>query len=186
MRVAEYQKYTRMRADWISAGTDQHDAPDPAMMLMATQEEVVELEEEQCRPRSYFRESFKEIELLLLSYNHTLSEEERDEIILTLCAKLLPLREAVLRAEEIWEEDLKHAEDRHREDIEKLACINQNESLIAIAKELECELNATVGTLQLVWPFLYEDDGHGANAPAYQKAIDAVKAVLAVKKGGQL
>lgn len=104
MRVAEYEKYTRMRADWIAAGTDQHDAPDPAVMLMATQEEVAELEEEQRRPRSYFRESFKEIELLLLSYNHTLSEEERDEIISTLCAKLLPLREAVLRAEEIWED----------------------------------------------------------------------------------
>jgi hypothetical protein len=54
-----------------------------------------------------------------------------------------------------------------------------------LAKELERELNATVGALQLVWPFLHEDDGHGANAPTYQNAINAVKAVLAVKKGGQ-
>jgi hypothetical protein len=104
MRVAEYEKYTRMRADWISAGTDQHDAPDPAMMLMATQEEVVELEEEQCRPRSYFRDAFREIEHLVLSCHQSISEDERDDIILTLLSKLMPLREAVLRAEEIWEE----------------------------------------------------------------------------------
>ena len=105
MRHAEYNDYQRMCAQWSAAGSDQHDAPEPAVMLMATEEEVAELEEQQCRPRSYFRESFKEIELLLLSCNHTLSEEERDEIISTLCAKLLPLREAVLRAEEIWEDE---------------------------------------------------------------------------------
>lgn len=103
MDLLEYEQYKRMRADWILAGSDQHDAPGP-VMLMANEEEVAELEEEQRRPRSYFRDAFREIEHLVLSCHQSLSEEERDDIILTLLAKLMPLREAVLRAEEIWEE----------------------------------------------------------------------------------
>lgn len=104
MRHAEYNDYQRMCAQWTAAGSDQHDAPEPAVMLMASEEEVAELEAEQRRPRSYFRSAFREIEHLVLSCHQSISEDERDDIILTLLSKLMPLREAVLRAEEIWEE----------------------------------------------------------------------------------
>jgi len=101
MRLDEYAQYKKLCADWSAAGSDQHDAPGP---MMASEEEVAELEAEQRRPRSYFRSAFREIEHLVLSCHQSISEEERDDIILTLLSKLMPLREAVLRAEEIWEE----------------------------------------------------------------------------------
>lgn len=104
MRHAEYENYKRMCAEWSAAGSDQQDAPGP-VMLMANEEEVAELEAEQRRPRSYFRDGFREIEHLVLSCHQSLNEDERDDIILTLLAKLMPLREAVLRAEEIWEDE---------------------------------------------------------------------------------
>ena len=55
--------------------------------------------------------------------------------------------------------------------------------LVRLAKTLERELNARVKALEKVWPFLEEDDGDGANAPHYQAAINAVKAVITSKKG---
>jgi hypothetical protein len=104
MEPAEYEAYEELCAKWAEAGSDQHDAPEPAVMLMATEEEVAELEAEQRRPRSYFRSAFREVEHLVLSCHQSISEDERDDIILTLLSKLMPLREAVLRAEEIWED----------------------------------------------------------------------------------
>ena len=52
-----------------------------------------------------------------------------------------------------------------------------NARLIAAAPDL-------LDALVKVWPFLQEDDGHGANAPAYQDAINAVRAAIAKAKGG--
>lgn len=57
--------------------------------------------------------------------------------------------------------------------------------IIQKSVELERELNAAIKTLEMVWPFLKEDDGYGANAPAYQAAINAVKAVITKMKGEQ-
>ena len=37
--------------------------------------------------------------------------------------------------------------------------------------------------LNKVWPFLQEDDGHGANAPAYQDAINAAREAISKAKG---
>lgn len=105
MRLDEYAQYKQLCAQWSAAGSDQHDAPEPSVMLMATEEEVAELEAEQRMPSSYFRSAFREIEHLVLSCHHSLNEDERDDIILTLLSKLMPLREAVLRAEEIWEDE---------------------------------------------------------------------------------
>lgn len=110
MQADEYEHYKKLCAAWAEAGSDQHDAPGP-VLLMATEEEdssfakATEHEEAELRrrPRSYFRDCFREIEQLLLSCHQSLSEDERDDILVTLCAKILPLREAVLRAEEIWE-----------------------------------------------------------------------------------
>lgn len=52
-----------------------------------------------------------------------------------------------------------------------------NARLIAAAPDL-------LEALDKVWPFLQEDDGHGANAPAYQSAINAARAAIAKAKGG--
>ena len=104
MEPAEYEQYKRICATWAEVGNDQHDAPGPLMFIVGSKTEADEIAEKRLKPRSYFAASFREIEQLLLSYNHSLSEEDRDEMMLTLCAKILPLREAVLRAEEIWEE----------------------------------------------------------------------------------
>ena len=57
--------------------------------------------------------------------------------------------------------------------------------IIQKSVELERELNAAVKVLEMVWPFLEEDDGDGANMPAYQAAINAVKTVITSKKGEQ-
>jgi hypothetical protein len=86
MEKEEYEAYKALCAAWAAAGSDQPDS------------------EPQGKPRSYFAASFREIEQLLLSYSHILCEEERDDLILNLAAKVMPLKEAVLRAEEIWNE----------------------------------------------------------------------------------
>ena len=52
-----------------------------------------------------------------------------------------------------------------------------NARLIAAAPDL-------LEALAKVWPFLQEDDGHGANSMDYQEAINAVRAAIAKAKGG--
>lgn len=141
MEPAEYEQYKRICATWADVGSDQHDAPGPLMFIVGSKAEVDEIAEKRLKPRSHFAASFREIEQLLLSYNHSLSEEDRDEMMLTLCAKILPLREAVLRAEEIWSEQTLHSEIRHLEDIEKLSLINENDWLKLENERLKNELN---------------------------------------------
>jgi hypothetical protein len=51
-----------------------------------------------------------------------------------------------------------------------------NAYLIAAAPDL-------LEALELVWPFLYEDDDDAANSYAYQHAIDKVRAAITKIKG---
>ena len=52
-----------------------------------------------------------------------------------------------------------------------------DQALIAAAPDL-------LEALELAWPFFEEDDGHGANSPAYQHAINKARAAIAKAKGG--
>lgn len=98
MEPADYEQYKRLCAEVAAVPRDLQAAPGVSM-LEATAEEETEMELLARRHRSHFAESFREIERLLLSYPRSMSEEDRDDIITTLCTKILPLREAVLRAE---------------------------------------------------------------------------------------
>ena len=140
MEAGEYQAYKALCATWAEAPRDLKDAPGISM-LEATMEEAEELELLTKIPRSFFAESFREIEQLLLSFHHALSEEERDDMILTLSAKIQPLKVAVLRAEAIWREQDLESEARHREDIDQLSLFNENEWLKLENERLKNELN---------------------------------------------
>jgi hypothetical protein len=74
------------------------------MVVLGSETQAEQFSKTRVQPRSHFASAFREIEKLLLSYSHILCEEERDDLLLTLCAKVMPLKEAVLRAEEIWNE----------------------------------------------------------------------------------
>lgn len=104
MRVEEWMRYLAMCAQWAIAPQDLHDAPSISMLVVSSEEEA-ELAALRLRPNSDFARSFREIEECLLAHARCLSDDERDEIIRQITAKIIPLKDAVLRAEEIWLED---------------------------------------------------------------------------------
>lgn len=69
---------------------------------------------------SDFARSFREIEQCLLAHARCLSDDERDEIVRQIGAKVLPLKEAVLRAEEIWLEGARAEMIKAERKIERL------------------------------------------------------------------
>jgi len=79
-------------------------APAISMLVVATEEEAELASATRLRP-SHFARSFREIEECLIAHARCISDDERDEIVRQIAGKLLPLKEAVLRAEEIWAED---------------------------------------------------------------------------------
>lgn len=78
-------------------------APSVAM-LKVSEEEAVELLSLMQRPRSCFQAAFERIERLMMAHETCLHEDEREDMRRTMAGKLLTLKEAVLRAEEIWSE----------------------------------------------------------------------------------
>jgi hypothetical protein len=132
MTREEYDEYQalslRYAQPWL--GDELEGAPSVSM-LAATADEEAEVGALRLRPNSSFVRSFREIDECLVAYTRCLSDDERDEIIRQIVAKLRTLKEAVLRCEEIWAEMGADEEARHREDIEKLAHIRENEWLQA-------------------------------------------------------
>lgn len=104
MTPQEFVKYQAVRNKWQAAGQDLAAAPVISMLVVSLEEEM-ELAALRLRPSSDFARSFREIEECLLAHARCLSDDERDEIIRQIAAKIMPLKEAVLRAEEIWLED---------------------------------------------------------------------------------
>lgn len=102
MVAAEYEHYKKLCAAWAEAGSDQHDAPGPLMFIVGSKTQADEIAEKRLKPLSYFKAAFREIQGILLGYNHALNEDERDDMIMTLCARIETVKVAVLRAEEIW------------------------------------------------------------------------------------
>lgn len=105
----EFAKYQQMRARWKRVGRDLAGAPSVSMLVVSSEEEM-ELAALRLRPASDFARSFREIEECLLAHARCLSDDERDEIARQIAAKIMPLKEAVLRAEEIWREESPDAE----------------------------------------------------------------------------
>lgn len=80
-------------------------APSISMMVVETEGDAELLSATRLRPNSDFARSFREIEQCLMAHTRCIHDDERDEIIRQIAAKIMPLKEAVLRAEEIWLED---------------------------------------------------------------------------------
>ena len=98
-------------------------------MLEATADEEAELEALRRREPSHFARAFREIDLCLIAHTRCIADDERDEIVRLIAAKIMPLKEAELRAEEIWREEGPDLETRRRGDVERLADLNENEWL---------------------------------------------------------
>ena len=104
MHEQEWNDYQALCARWSSGPLDLDGAPGISM-LVATSEEEVELAALRLRPRSYLACAFEEIERLLIAHETCLDELDREDMRRTMAGKLMTLKEAVLRAEEIWQED---------------------------------------------------------------------------------
>jgi hypothetical protein len=59
-------------------------------------------EESLVRPASHFAREFGEVERLLQAFHGCLCEQDREDMVRAMAGKVLALKEAVLRAEEIW------------------------------------------------------------------------------------
>lgn len=107
MTAEEYAKYQRMRGKWQDAGQDLDGAP-MVSMRQATAHEDVDLDL-RVKP-SRLACAFREVEQLLIAHQACIEESECEEIFRQIGGKMLSLKEAVLRAEEIWREEHPAAE----------------------------------------------------------------------------
>lgn len=94
MRVDEWAGYQRRCLE---------SAPSVSMLVVSS-EEAAEMVALRLRPRSCFQAAFEAIERLLIAHETCLDELDREDMRRTMAGKLMTLKEAVLRAEEIWSE----------------------------------------------------------------------------------
>lgn len=104
MRADEFAEYQRMRRRWQQAGQDLAGAPSISMLVVESEEQM-KLEALRLRPVSHFARAFNVMEALLLAHARSLDEEDREEMLRRLAGQMMSLKEAVLRAEEIWREE---------------------------------------------------------------------------------
>jgi uncharacterized protein YqcC (DUF446 family) len=98
-------------------------------MREATADEESEIEAlRRCEP-SHFARAFNVMEAVLLAHRGSLDEEDREEMLRRLAGQMLSLKEAVLRAEEIWREENPDAETRRLGDVKALTLLHENEWL---------------------------------------------------------
>lgn len=169
MTESEWQSYLLLCDIWLNSPVDTEGAG--AQIL----------------PRSHFERAFTEVEALLLSHARCIKEDEREEILRSLAGKLLPLKEAVLRAEEIWREerfsmkpgtpDARATPAKDSARLEWLAsrseitcCVDYETGLFGIY-----EMQGNINDRRLVWLVAEENE-------SLRAAIDAAMAME--KKGG--
>ena len=100
MEEAEWEKYLDLCRVWMLSSQDLQGAPIVSMLEAAAHEGQDGLA--LLKRPSHFARAFSEIETLLRIHATCIKEDECEEILRQVDAKLRMLKEAVLRAEEIW------------------------------------------------------------------------------------